>query len=65
MRISNFGCGVIINLVVKGPEYGYIWADDRVNNNGIFPDRYFGNTEKLTFLGWYELWLEKALLKIS
>lgn len=65
LRISNFGCGVSINLVVKGQCYGEIWADDRANSGGIYPDHYFGNKERLTFLNWYETWLDQSLEKIN
>ncbi|MCG7376161.1 SMI1/KNR4 family protein [Paenibacillus sp. ACRSA] len=63
LRISDFGCGVSMNLVVKGSSYGEIWADDRANSNGIYPDHYMGNKERLCFLDWYELWLDQSLLE--
>jgi len=65
LRISNFGCGVSMNLVVNGKEYGNIWVDDRCNDGGIFPDRYFGNAGRITFLTWYELWLDKSLNEVA
>lgn len=65
LRICNFGCGIFINLVVKGQEYEYIWVDDRCSNNGIYPDHYFGNNEKIDFLSWYELWLDQSLKKAA
>lgn len=52
---------VSINLVVNGPSYGEIWVDDRNNDNGVYPDFYFGNEERLGFLEWYELWLDKSI----
>ncbi len=61
LRICNFGCGVRINLVVNGSEKGKVWIDDRVNNNGLFFDCYFGNEDKLEFLDWYELWLDQSI----
>lgn len=65
LRISNFGCGVSINLIVKGKSYGEIWTDDRGNSNGIYPDHYFGNSERLGFLYWYELWLDRSLKEMT
>jgi hypothetical protein len=65
LRVSNFGCGVSMNLVVNGKEFGNIWVDDRCNDGGIYPDRYFGNEGRITFLPWYELWLDKSLSQIS
>lgn len=61
LRISNFGCGVRMNIVVNGKEKGNIWVDDRVNGNGIFPDPYCNITDRITFLDWYELWLDISL----
>lgn len=63
LRIANFGCGVSINIVVNGPEYGHIWVDDRCNEQGIYPDTYFGNKDRIDFLSWYELWLDQSLQK--
>ncbi|MEN1987615.1 SMI1/KNR4 family protein [Paenibacillus hubeiensis] len=65
LRISNFGCGVSINLIVRGESYGEIWTDDRGNSNGIYPDHYFGNAERLGFLDWYELWLDRSLKEMT
>ncbi|MET1175763.1 SMI1/KNR4 family protein [Paenibacillus amylolyticus] len=61
LRISDFGCGISMNLVVKGASYGEIWVDDRANRNGIYPDQYWGNTNRLHFLDWYELWLDRSI----
>ena len=65
LRISNFGCGVTINLVVNGSEYGNIWVDDRCNDGGIYPDPYFDQHGRTEFLAWYELWLDKSLKEVS
>lgn len=64
LRIAHFGCGVFMNLVVKGPEYGHVWVDDRGSDQGIYPDQYFGNKERLDFLTWYELWLDQSMQKL-
>jgi hypothetical protein len=60
---ADFGCGVMISLVVNGSEKGYMWTDDRTNDAGLYPSTELGNKEKLTFLDWYELWLEQSLEK--
>ena len=65
LRICNFGCGVSLNLVVNGEEYGNIWVDDRGNNGGIYPDPYFGQSERTQFPDWYVLWLNKSLSEVS
>lgn len=59
LRISNFGCGVWILLVVNGTEYGNIWFDDRASDNGIYPDQ--SSVSRIPFLKWYESWLDESL----
>jgi hypothetical protein len=61
LRICNFGCGVSLNLVVNGEEYGNIWVDDRVNDGGIYPDPYFDQQQRVKFVEWYELWLDRSI----
>lgn len=63
LAICNYGCGISLNLVVNGPEYGNIWTDDRGNDAGIYPSTELGNEEKINFLDWYELWLDTALVE--
>lgn len=65
LAISNFGCAISLNLVVNGADYGYVWTDDRANDQGIYPSKEFGNKNKLTFLDWYELWLDNSLKEIQ
>lgn len=65
LAICNFGCAVSLNLVVNGQEHGYIWTDDRASDAGIYPSMELGNKEKLKFLDWYELWLDKSLNELS
>jgi hypothetical protein len=61
IAVCYFGCGVSINLIVNGHEYGYMWSDDRGSDGGIFPSRELGNSDKISFLDWYELWLDQSL----
>lgn len=61
LRLCNFGCGVFINLVVNGAEYGKMWTDDRVNDNGIYPSVELRNEGRVSFIDWYELWLDNGL----
>ena len=65
IAICNFGCAVSLNLVVNGEEYGYIWTDDRGSDAGIYPSQELGNTDRITFLNWYELWLDNSLSEIK
>lgn len=64
IAICKFGCGVTMNLVVNGLEYGNIWTDDRGSGNGIYPSYDLGNTDKISFLNWYELWLDESLKEL-
>jgi hypothetical protein len=52
-------------LVVNGEEYGNIWTDDRASDAGIRPSYELSNKEKITFLNWYELWLDNSLKELK
>jgi hypothetical protein len=65
IAICNFGCAINLYLVVNGQEYGNIWTDDRGSDNGIFPSQELGNEAKISFLNWYELWLDNSLKEIN
>lgn len=65
IRICNLGCGHAVNLVVKGPEKGFLWTDSRISDAGIYPSVELGNTDKISFLDWYELWLDNSLASLS
>ncbi|MEN7551515.1 SMI1/KNR4 family protein [Rapidithrix thailandica] len=64
LRISNYGCGTTMNLVVNGSEYGNIWVDDRCNEQGIYPDPFFDSENRLSFLQWYEHWLDESIKEV-
>ena len=65
IAIYDYGCAVSLNLVVNGQEFGHIWTDDRGNDQGIYPSYELGNKNKITFLNWYELWLDNSLKEIN
>ena len=65
LRICNFGCGVSLNLVVNGKEFGNIWVDDRGSDGGIYPDPYFEQKGRTNFLDWYLLWLNRTLKELK
>ena len=65
IAICNYGCGISLNLVVNGEEYGNIWSDHRGNDGGICPSFELENKGKITFLNWYELWLDNSFNEIS
>lgn len=65
LRLCNFGCGVYLDLVVNGEEYGNIWSSDLASDNGIYPWGQLGDeAERITFLDWYELWLDQSLKEL-
>ena len=57
LRICDRGCGMSINLVVNGPEYGNLWVDDRTSDYGIYP---LNKNKKTTFWSWYSEWLNRV-----
>lgn len=65
IQLSNFGCGVTLLLVVNGEEYGNVWMDHRCNDGGICPAYQYTKTSRVTFLDWYEAWLEEALIEVK
>ncbi len=65
IAICNYGCGITLNLVVNGQEFGNIWTEDRGNDGGIYPAMQLGNKDKITFLDWYELWLDTSISKVK
>ncbi|TDF37246.1 SMI1/KNR4 family protein [Alteromonadaceae bacterium M269] len=65
LRLSNFGCGAFLNLVVNGKEKGNMWVDDRRSDGGIYPDSFFEQTTRTSFLDWYLLWLNHSLIKLK
>jgi hypothetical protein len=61
MRICHYGCGIYHILVVTGSDKGFIWVDDRVNQEGLFPLINWRTNSKMTFKEWYEQWLTDNL----
>ena len=67
LRICNFGCGIFIDLVVNGAEYGNMWLSDIVNDYGIFPVGIMDDApdERIGFLDWYEQWLDQCFKEME
>lgn len=65
LAICNYGCGVSLNLVVNGEDYGHIWGDDRVSDGGIYPLYQTVNKQRIDFLYWYEMWLDSSISAIT
>lgn len=65
IAICNYGCGVSLHLIVNGDEYGQIWTDDRGSDAGIYPSYELGNQMRISFLDWYELWLDNSIAELK
>ena len=65
LNTTDYGCGVTISLIVNGQEKGNMWTDDRTNDAGLYPTTELGNKGKITFLDWYELWLDNSIKEIQ
>ena len=65
LNVCHFGCGIMMFLVVTGEERGNMWTDDRMNDSGIFPFEEMKVVERITFLDWYECWLNQNLLELK
>ena len=61
LHLCDYGCGISFFLVIVGEDAGTIWENRAVDAEGLMPSNEFGNTVKLDFLEWYQLWLEQAL----
>jgi SMI1/KNR4 family protein SUKH-1 len=76
LRLAHEGCGYYCILVVSGAERGHVWGDERAGDGGIMPLPYrpgpyqiegssllpiSGATARMTFLEWYEDWLDTSL----
>jgi hypothetical protein len=58
--ICHEGCAYRDWLVVTGSERGFVWHDETAGDGGWWPWK--GKSgERLTFLAWYEAWLDEGL----
>lgn len=65
LRICHYGCAIYYLLVVTGTEAGNIWVDDRASDGGIYPALSNITGQTLTFINWYDEWLNENLKKLS
>ncbi|MDR2222962.1 MAG: SMI1/KNR4 family protein [Flavobacteriaceae bacterium] len=61
LNLCDYGCGITIFLVVNGPQQGIMWTDDRINDGGLYPSIELENEKELSFLDWYEMWLDNSI----
>ncbi|HMG88204.1 MAG TPA: hypothetical protein VK574_20915 [Terracidiphilus sp.] len=64
LYLCHCGCAIRIFLIVCGSCEGEVWRDSQATGEGIFPEvDEHGN--RMGFLDWYELWLDKSLQNVS
>jgi hypothetical protein len=61
--ICHLGCNLRQWLVVKGPERGHVWCDDRADHEGLSPLQ-TPTRARVTFMEWYLEWLNEALANL-
>lgn len=61
LHLCDYGCGINFFLVIAGADAGVVWENRCVDAMGLLPSTELGNTDKIGFLAWYELWLDNAL----
>lgn len=59
LGLCDEGCGLLVWLVVTGPERGRMWRDPRCDSEDLYP---LSSTDghPLTFAAWYLGWLASA-----
>lgn len=61
LHLCDYGCGISFFLVIAGADAGTVWENRAVDAMGLMPSTELGNTDKIGFLEWYQLWLDQAL----
>jgi hypothetical protein len=61
--ICHLGCAIRIQLVVTGPQRGFLWRDGRSEETGLQPLQFDGRAA--TFASWYGEWLIAALRTVA
>jgi hypothetical protein len=56
----------MLDLIVTGQARGQVWIDDRTYEwGGLYPFDQFDNATPLSFLDWYEAWLDECLGQVE
>jgi hypothetical protein len=63
LYLCHYGCALRFFLVVTGSCRGEVWHDFRADGRGVYPVT-SQNGRRLTFLEWYEQWLDKSLAEL-
>ncbi len=56
LALAEQGCGGRSVLVIRGPRRGEVWSDWTRERGAVGP-------EAASFFGWYEAWLDRAMLE--
>lgn len=57
--LADEGCGIMTILILNGVNYGKVWTDNRTYEwGGFFPYEEFRVNKPISFLEWFEYWLE-------
>ena len=77
LSLCHYGCGITLNLVVKGESEGSIWCSDLGHDVGVYPlspehgydvgfnepdeEGQFQSSPHHSFRSWYEAWLDESI----
>jgi hypothetical protein len=64
LYICHHGCALRSFLVVNGRGLGEVWMDRQADNEGLLPEC-GEDGKRLTFLKWYERWLDDGISKLK
>jgi hypothetical protein len=59
LYICHYGCALRFFLIVQGESVGEVWMDKQPDHDGVVPEC-DEDGRHLSFLDWYEKWLDKA-----
>jgi len=59
LYLCHLGCALREVLVVNGPSYGQMWADDTADEEGFRPLQN-PDGSRMTFADWYRAWLGQS-----
>jgi hypothetical protein len=62
--ICHLGCAYRQWLVVNGPQYSFVWNDDRADNRGLSP-LLDSRDNQMTFTDWYLGWLSDSMSELN
>ena len=64
LYICHYGCALRFFLIISGLGLGEVWMDRQADNEGLLPEC-GEDGHRLTFLQWYERWLDDGISKLK